>query len=43
VAGKHITIDIITKQNLDVGYGWQILFKDIQNFCRGCDNSQKIG
>jgi len=43
VARKHITTDIITKQKLDVGYGWPILFKDIQNFCKGCDNSQKIG
>jgi hypothetical protein len=28
---------------LDVRYWWPTLFKDIHDFCKSCDNCQKIG
>jgi hypothetical protein len=28
---------------LDAGYWWPNLFKDTHEFCRSCDNYQKIG
>jgi hypothetical protein len=43
VVGGHFSVDIIAKTILDVSYWWPILFKDIHDFCRSCDNYQKIG
>jgi hypothetical protein len=43
VARRHFVVDVITKKKLDVGYWWLTLFKDIHEFCKSCDNCQKIG
>jgi hypothetical protein len=39
----HFITNIIVKKILDVGYWWPILFNDIHEFCKSCDNCQKIG
>ncbi len=38
VVGGHFAIDIITKKNLDARYWWPILFENIHDFCKKCDN-----
>ncbi len=38
VVGGNFAIDIIKNNNLDAGYWWPILFKDIHDFCKKCDN-----
>jgi hypothetical protein len=38
VAKGHFVVDIIVKKNLDAGYWWPTLFKDIHEFCRSCDS-----
>jgi hypothetical protein len=43
VAKGHFVIDITAKKNLDAGYWWPTIFKDTHEFCRSCDNCQKIG
>ncbi len=43
VVRGHFVVDIIMKQFLDVGYWYPTLFKDIHDFCKSCDNYQKIG
>jgi hypothetical protein len=43
VAKGHFVVNIIAKKILDAGYWWPILFKDIHDFCKSCDNCQKIG
>ncbi len=42
VARGHFAADITTKKILDVGYWWSILFKDIHEFYKSCDNCQRI-
>jgi hypothetical protein len=42
VARGHFVVDIIAKKILDVRYWWPTLFKDIHDFCKSCDNCQKI-
>jgi hypothetical protein len=43
VARKHFVANIIAKKILDVRYWWPTLFKDTHDFCKSCDNCQKIG
>jgi hypothetical protein len=43
VVGRHFATYITAKKNLDVGYWWPILIKNTHDFCRFCDNYQKIG
>ena len=43
VVGGHFVEDIIAQNFFDVSYQWPTLFKDIHEFCRSCDNCQKIG
>jgi len=43
VEGRHFATNITTKKILDVRYWWLSLFKDTHEFCRSCDNFQKIG
>ncbi len=43
VAKGHFVTNITAKKILDVGYWWLILLKDTHDFCRSCDNCQKIG
>jgi hypothetical protein len=38
VARRHFAADITAKKILDAGYWWPTLFKDINEFCRRCDN-----
>jgi hypothetical protein len=42
VAGRHFVMDIIAKKILDARYWWPTLFKDTREFCKSCDNYQKI-
>jgi hypothetical protein len=39
----HFVTNITTKKFLDARYWWPILLKNINEFCRSCDNCQKIG
>jgi hypothetical protein len=36
-------MDIIAKTKLDASYWWLTIFKDTHEFCKSCDNCQKIG
>jgi hypothetical protein len=40
---RHFVKDITAKKVLDASYWWPTLFKDTHEFCRSCDNYQKIG
>jgi hypothetical protein len=42
VSGGHFTVDITAKKILDASYWWPTIFKDIHEFCKSCDNCQKI-
>jgi hypothetical protein len=42
VAIGHFAVDITAKKNLDVGYWWLTLFKDIHEFYRSCNNCHII-
>jgi hypothetical protein len=35
---KHFVADITAKKILDASYWWPTLFKDIDEFCKSCDN-----
>jgi hypothetical protein len=41
--GGHFVTNIIVKKILDAWYWWSTLFKDTHEFCKSCDNYQKIG
>ncbi len=43
VAGGHFVVDIVAKKILDACYQWPTLLKNALEFCRSCDNCQKIG
>jgi len=43
MAEGHFAADINVKKILDAEYWWPTLFKDTHEFCRSCDNYQKIG
>jgi hypothetical protein len=43
VARGHFATNIRIKKILNARYWWPTLFKDIHEFCRSCDNYQKIG
>ncbi len=43
VDGRHFVTDIMAKKILDPRYWWPTLFKDTHDFCKSCDNCQKIG
>jgi len=38
VVGGHFVTNITAKKITDASYWWPILFKDIHEFCRRCDN-----
>jgi hypothetical protein len=40
---RHFVVDITIKKILDARYQWPTLFKDTHDFCKSCDNYQKIG
>jgi hypothetical protein len=41
--GGHFVANITVKKILDGQYWWSNLFKDTHEFCKSCDNCQKIG
>jgi hypothetical protein len=43
MARGHFARNIIVKNFFNAKYWWPTLFKDIHEFCRSCDNYQKIG
>ncbi len=42
MVGRHVAANIISKKILNLGYWWPIIFKDIHEFCKSCDNCQRI-
>ncbi len=42
MAGGHFATNIIAKKILNARYWWPTLLKDIHDFCKSCDNRQKI-
>jgi len=42
MAKGHFAIDITAKKILNACYWWPILFKDTHEFCRNCDNYERI-
>ncbi len=43
MARGHFTTDIITKKIMHASYWWPTPFKGTHEFCKSCDNCQKIG
>jgi len=43
VARGHFTTDITAKKIMHASYWWPTLFKGPHEFCKSCDNCQKIG
>ncbi len=43
VGGGHLSLNIIVKKILNVGYWWPTMNRGIHEFCRSCDLCQRTG
>ncbi len=39
----HFPTEITQRKILDVGYWWPTMYKDMHDYCKSCDASQRIG
>ena len=42
-SGGHFSTEITTRKILDAGYWWPSLHKDVFEYCRSCDECQRVG